>query len=318
MLYLGLDVSKLKIDCCLKINHRYLHRVIKNNLDGFDKLSQWLSKYTSESITAVCEATGIYSEAIASYLYDKGHRISVANPLMIKNFVAARLDNIKTDKQDAKHIAQYAYIHRDELTPYIPPTPAERKLKALTRQFDYYTDMLTAQKNRLQVAQDASTVDLIQQTIDHIKQQILATESLINAHIKSNSALTQQANLLKTVRGIGHKTIPHLLVMFGQRQFNNLRQVTSYLGLNPIVKQSGNKKTRYLAMSKQGDKYIRTSLYMPAVSCFRLPEWRPYIKRLQDAGKHNRQIIGAIMRKLAVYCFIVLKTGKPFEVRNQM
>lgn len=122
-----------------------------------------------------------------------------------------------------------------------------------------------------------------------------------------------QAALLKTVRGIGDKTIPHLLVMFSERTFNNARQVTAYLGLNPVIKQSGGKHTRHLAMSKQGDKYIRTSLYMPAVCCFRLPEWRPYIQRLKQAGKHNSQIIGAIMRKLAVYCYSVLKSGKPFS-----
>lgn len=313
MLYLGLDVSKHKIDCCLKLNERYLHRVVKNNQEGFKKLSDWLAKYTTEPVTAVCEATGTYSEPVACHLHDNGHIVSVVNPLKIKSYVAERLENVKTDKQDAKHIAQYAHRYQDELTVYTPPTPDERRLKALTRQLDYYTDMLTAQRNRLLVATDETAAQLTQQTIEHIQHQINATQALIDAHIQATECMKEQAALLKTVRGIGNKTIPHLLVMFGEKTFSNARQVTAYLGLNPIIKQSGGKHTRHLAMSKQGDKHIRTSLYMPAVCCFRLPEWKPYINRLKQSGKHNSQIIGAIMRKLAVYCYSVLKQGKPFS-----
>lgn len=311
--YLGLDVSKSKIDCCLIIDDRYLHRVVKNTSEGFAKLSEWLAKYNAESVIACCESTGVYSEAVACYLHDAGHFISVLNPLKIKSYVDGQLDNTKTDKQDAKNIAKYAQRYQDDLNPYKPPTPAERKLKSLTRQLDYYTDMLTAQRNRMQTATEPATIELTAQTIAHIEQQIETTQNLIAEHIRTTSELKEQADLLKTVRGIGSRTIPHLLVMFGERSFANAKQVTKYLGLNPIVKQSGNRKTRHLSMSKQGDKHIRTSLYMPAVCCFRLPEWKPYINRLKQAGKHSSQIIGAIMRKLAVYCYSVLKQGKPFS-----
>lgn len=40
MIYLGIDVAKLKIDCCLRVDDRYLHRVFLNNNDGFAKLTQ--------------------------------------------------------------------------------------------------------------------------------------------------------------------------------------------------------------------------------------------------------------------------------------
>lgn len=53
---------------------------------------------------------------------------------------------------------------------------------------------------------------------------------------------------------------------------------------------------------------------MPAVVCaFRLPEYRNFVQRLKAKGKTNKQIICAVMRKLAVYCYTVLKTGEPFK-----
>ena len=107
-MYLGLDIAKAKIDCCLMHDTKYLHRTFENNQDGFIKLANWLEKHTANKVYACCESTGSYSEAIADYLHDTGHKIAVVNPLRIKAFVTSELQNVKTDKQDAKK-------HRDLL-----------------------------------------------------------------------------------------------------------------------------------------------------------------------------------------------------------
>jgi hypothetical protein len=52
---------------------------------------------------------------------------------------------------------------------------------------------------------------------------------------------------------------------------------------------------------------------MPAVVAFRMAVYQPFIKRLKDKGKTNKQIICAMMRKLLVYCYTVLKTGVKFN-----
>lgn len=311
MNYLGIDVSKAKIDCCLILNGRYLHRVFKNDEAGFKKLLEWLAKYTTANeIHACLEATGVYGEKIADFLHDSGFAVSIVNPLSIHKFAEMQLLNVKTDKQDAKTIA--IYCQRNQPSLYVPPPKAERDLKSLTRLLDYLKDELVAHQNRYQVSNPIAQ-PIINQTILHLENQINAVEKLIKSHIEQDEQLLQKSNLLKTVRGIGKNTIPQLLTIFAHKHFKTAKQFTAYLGLNPIIKQSGKTKTKYHAISKQGDKYVRTSLYMPAVSCFRLPEWRPFINRLKAAGKTGKQIVCAIMRKLAVYCFTVLKTGKPFQ-----
>ena len=124
-MYLGLDIAKAKIDCCLMHDTKYLHRTFENNQDGFIKLTNWLEKHTANKVYACCEATGSYSEAIADYLYDTGHKIAVVNPLRIKAFVTSELQNVKTDKQDAKSIAIYCQRNQPEL--YKPSSPSERE-----------------------------------------------------------------------------------------------------------------------------------------------------------------------------------------------
>lgn len=305
---LGIDVSKHKLDCCLKISNKYLHRQFSNNAQGFAKISQWLAKYQT-NVHACLEATGNYGEAVADYLNEAGHKVSVVNPLSIKKYIEMQLLAVKTDKQDAQSIADYCQSQNPPA--YIFPSQSERKLKALTRQLDYLTDMATAQKNRLQVSHPATT-DYIKQMLAHIENQIKQIEADIKQHIKSNNELQSKAKLLQSVKGIGARTIPYLLTLFAERSFQNAKQMISYLGLNPIIKQSGKSKARYAAISKQGNKHVRTALYMPAVACFRLPEYKVFIQRLQQAGKHNKQIICALMRKLAVYCYTVIKNKTMF------
>jgi transposase len=46
------------------------------------------------------EATGRYGDALAQWLHDQGHIVSVVNPLRIKSYARARLTRNKTDQVD--------------------------------------------------------------------------------------------------------------------------------------------------------------------------------------------------------------------------
>ena len=66
--------------------------------------------YTSKRVLKVhacMEATGIYGEALANFLYDKEHLISVVNPMQIKSFAKSELLRTKTDKVDAQFIMRF-------------------------------------------------------------------------------------------------------------------------------------------------------------------------------------------------------------------
>lgn len=53
---------------------------------------------------------------------------------------------------------------------------------------------------------------------------------------------------------------------------------------------------------------------MPAIVALRFnPILKTFSDRLAAAGKHKRLIIGAVMRKLLVLAYGILRSGKRFE-----
>ena len=83
--YLGIDVSKDRLDVLLKRDAQHETQHVTNTPTGFAKLHGWVKWRAEPSVVHVClEATGPYSEAIAEFLYAHGYRVSVVNPARIK------------------------------------------------------------------------------------------------------------------------------------------------------------------------------------------------------------------------------------------
>src|SRR5436853_2508100 len=105
---LGIDVAKAKLDVALRLpDGRIRSKVVDNSLSGFELLLSFLQKYEVKELHACLEATGPYGEAVAEFLSDGGFTVSVVNPASIKAFGASRLVRTKTDKLDAKLIAEF-------------------------------------------------------------------------------------------------------------------------------------------------------------------------------------------------------------------
>ena len=129
---LGIDISKLKFDACLvRANGKLRHRAFPNSPAGFAQLSAWLEKHGAGQVHACLEATGAYGEALATYLHEAGHEVSIVNPAQIKAYAQSRLSRAKTDKADSTLIAQFCAERRP---PRWQPPPAEiQELQALNR-----------------------------------------------------------------------------------------------------------------------------------------------------------------------------------------
>jgi len=90
---LGIDVSKAKLDCALRLqNGKLRNKVVANSKDGFETLRAWLHKQGAEQIHVCMEATGTYWEAVAEFLAGvAGCTVSVINPAQIKAYGASVL-----------------------------------------------------------------------------------------------------------------------------------------------------------------------------------------------------------------------------------
>ncbi|HEY0323911.1 MAG TPA: transposase [Pyrinomonadaceae bacterium] len=312
---LGIDISKLKFDVALlRAGGKFKHRVFPNTAAGFLQLSAWLEKQKVERVHACLEATGTYSEAVATYLSDAGHVVSVINPAAIKAYGQSRLSRTKTDKADASLIAQFCQERRP---PQWQPLPAEiRKLQALVRRLDALIEMRQMEANRLEVTADAVVVT--ESLVGHLAfldDEIARTEELIRSHIDAHPGLREQRDLLLSIPGIGDTTAAKLLgEIMDVKLYESARQLAAFAGLVPRLHESGSSVRRKARLSKTGAPRLRKALYFPAIVVMRHnPHVRVMSERLKKRGKCPMQIIGAAMRKLVHLAYGVLKSGKPFD-----
>src|ERR1700754_2537087 len=178
---LGLDVSKLKVDCALWVDGKVrASRSIGNNPGGFEMLSSWLIKQKADRVHACCEATGPYSEAIATWLADAGHVVSIVNPARISAYGQSRLVRAKTDAIDARLIAQFCATEKPE--PWRPRPLHESQLLALVRLLKELQDMRVAESNRLPMV-DAAVAAHIEQHLVFLDAEIETLKAKISKHI---------------------------------------------------------------------------------------------------------------------------------------
>lgn len=308
---LGLDVSKAKIDCALLQKGKFKSKVIRNTAEGFEALGAWLSKQKVNSVHACCEATGPYSEAVAVWLADHGHTVSIVNPARISAYAQSQLSRAKTDAVDARLIAQFC--QREQPAPWTPPPAEERLLLALLRHLRDLEVMHQAEANRLPTAH-ASVQPTIQQHLDFLTEQISELKKTIENHIDRNDNLRGRRDLLDSIPGLGETTIPWLIAYLGDgNRFLRSKQTAAFSGLSPKLHQSGT-TSRHARIAKSGHTDLRRILYMPALVAYsRCAAFAPFVRRLQAAGKPPKLIIVALMRKLLTIAQAILKSGKPFN-----
>jgi transposase len=105
---LGIDISKKDFYVSLLTETRGTKpRKFTNNTQGFESLHNWLKQQSVVELHACMEATSIYGEALAEFLYGEGFQVSIVNPARIKGFAKSELLRRKTDSVDAALIARF-------------------------------------------------------------------------------------------------------------------------------------------------------------------------------------------------------------------
>jgi len=313
--FLGIDVSKDRLDVLLLRDQRRAGQRFTNTPTGFEKLDQWVNRRCPSEAVHVClEATGCYSEAVAENLIARGYTVNVVNPLRIKRFGESQLQRNKTDKLDAALIADYC--RRMQPHPWVPPTPEVRGLQELVRHLE---DLLLARQqaaNRLEAARAGSSVATHLQTqITLLEAQIAETKRAIAAYLEDVPELKQQKTLLRSIPGIGILTIARLIATCRDlRAFTDAGQLVAFAGLNPRQKQSGTSVAGPTMISRMGSASLRAALYMPAISALRHnPVIRAFAARLRERGLRGKAVVVAAMRKFLHLVVGVLKSGRPFD-----
>lgn len=310
---LGIDIAKGKFEVALQDAHgRVRRKSCANTPVGFRELDAWLHRQHVTQVHACLEATGAYGEALATWLYDAGHRVSVVNPHVIHAFAASQLSRTKTDRTDAALIARFCATQQP---PAWTPTPREiRELQALVRRLEALQDMRTQETNRLTSGAATTAVERsITTVIETLTDEIDAVQQQIRDHFTQHPGLRSQRDLLTSIPGIGDATAAVLLAELFAKRYTSARQAAAFAGVVPRIVESGTMR-RPGRLSKIGPGRVRKALYFPALAALRCnPTVQSLRTRLRAKGKVPMVIVGAAMRKLIHIAYGVLKSQRAYD-----
>jgi transposase len=281
----------------------------------------------------VLESTAM-TWAIAELLAEHAGRVTVSNPMRTRAIASAK---VKTDKIDAKVLAQLgaadflpAVWAPDEVTRALRRRVAHRS--SLVRQRTRLRNQVHAVLTRNLI--DAPVTDVFGQggrrwladvaLPEHEREQVDSNLRLHDAldievelveRLLAEQALARRdVRHLMTIPGVGAITALALVAVIGDvTRFPSSRQLVGYLGLDPRVRQSGEKAARHGHISRAGQAHARGLLIEAAHTAIRTPgPLRAFHARI--AMRRGKQIaLCATARKLAVLAWHLLTKDEDYR-----
>ncbi len=306
--YVGIDVSKAKLDICLSPSGQKL--IFDNNPAGIRRLIELLHKQPKVAL-CLLEATGRYERRCAADLLEASFPVAVVNPRQARDFAKSIGKLAKTDAIDAAMLAEFArlpHLRRSEKEPQ-----NQGILDDLITRRRQITQMLAAEKARregLSHKPARKSVDKVLRVLDQEREDI---DRLIATLIESDGDWKNRRELLDSVPGIGQVTASQLVANLPELGKLNRKQIAALVGVAPVNRDSGTMRGRRTIFGGRAD--VRTGLYMATVTAMRCnPVIKPFAQRLTAAGKVFKVVMIACMRKLITILNVMVKNNQAWQV----
>ena len=302
--YVGIDVSAGTLDVAV---HEGRVTQARNDANGIAAVVKELQ--ATPPTLVVLEATGAYHRNVTSALVAAGIPVAVVNPRQVRDFARSTGQLAKTDRLDAAMLARFAAVVRP--TPRPMPSEETLELAALLERRRQLVEMLTAEKNRLQVARKPVRPSL-KQVIRTLEKALATADDEIDRWIRQSPAWRAQDELLQSVPGVGPQTARMLIAALPELGRLTRREAAALVGVAPLACDSGTFRGQRRCWG--GRSHIRAVLYMAAVAGTRFnPVLRIFYRRLRAAGKPAKVALTACMRRLITILNAIVKTQQPWR-----
>ena len=319
----GIDISMDSFYACYQVKKQDNNIVItgsksfKNTFAGMKEFPVWCRKRDKSSdcpLVFVMEATGVYYEELAYYLCENGEQVSVQLAQKLKYYAKSNNLKTKTDKVDAKMIADFG-IEKNLIDSFLwtPPSKEFKIIRDLSREHSRLKKDSTAAKSQLHALEHAhqsykKVVKMKENMIAFYEKQIKTIENEMKRLIKLDKKLDLKIKNIETVNGLGFITIVKVLSeVNGFLLFKNIGQVVSYAGLDVVEKESGKYKGK-TKISKKGNARIRAALYMPAMTAtVHNTTLKKFYNGINEGRTIKMQGLVAVMRKLLILIYTLWK-----------
>jgi transposase len=287
----GIDIAKSKLDLARSDSTSVV--TFSNDAAGITQLIASLKDAPIASI--VIEATGGLERPLLEALLDAQLPVALVNPGQVRSFARGIGKLAKTDAIDAVVLMEYARR--------ASPRLAEKRSKNRTELESLVTcrrqllHVRTEQTNRRSSTTSAPARKAIDAVLKTVNRQILELDRQIARLIESDDDMNRTGKLLASVPGVGAVLSATLLAELVELGTVGRQQLCALVGVAPFNRDSGSFKGKRAI--RGGRASVRSVLYMASLAAMRFnPVIQRFAGRLKAAGKLNKVIIVACMRKL--------------------
>jgi transposase len=320
-LYVGVDIAAKTFMATWALDPATTPKPVsfEQTEDGFTAYREPLGAtgVAPNATLVVMEATGSYWVALAIALHQAHYVVSVINPSQVALFARSLPRRGKTDALDAQLLVRFAAERQP--APWIPPEQVYHELRQRLVVRDGLLHMCTHAKNQRHALQQwpvriASALHALDTVIAELNAQVASLEREI-AEVLRDGAWASSASVLLSAPGVGLVTTGWLLV--GTLNFTiaqSPEQLTGYVGLAPLERQSGTRLRGRAQIGHAGNGRLRTALYMATLAAARYnPSLRAFYQRLRAAGKPTKVARCATARKLLHLVWAMVKKQEPYR-----
>lgn len=321
----GLDIAKADFKACImgrladKQSKVIASSTFSNTAQGFEGFGQWAEKHTNKfglAVEYLMEATGIYHENLAWFLYEKKVRVVIVLPNQAKAFFKSEGIKSKNDQIDAQGLAKMSLSK--SLRAWQPMSLALHQLRTQTRHHASLQKDLTKLGNQLHALEhshlpDKLVIKQVQKNIDFLAKQLEEIQTAIGKTIQTDEKLAKKIQHLTSIYGVGLLTAATIVAETnGFALFTSQAQLVSFAGYDVIEHQSGTYKGQ-TRISKKGNSHLRRILFMPAFHTVKKNGvLKELYQRVFERTKSKMKAYVAVQRKLLCLMYTLWKKEEDF------
>lgn len=167
---------------------------------------------------------------------------------------------------------------------------------SIAQSYPFYEEILKLKIERLKgfLKEKERIADLINKTVDEV--------------------FKREIEILTSIPGIGKESAVYLMAeIVDIKRFEGYRKLVGFCGLDPVIKQSGNYKTKW-RISKKGNSHARRIAWIMGGCVKRsCPYFREYYLKKRSEGKSYKEAVIATSTKLLRVIYTLLNENRGFK-----
>lgn len=302
--WVGVDVSKSHLDVFASGKHRRFR--IQDELEA---CVTWVVSTKPEGV--VVEATGGYEQQLVVPLQARKQEVSVVNPSRVRAFAKSAGRLAKTDKLDAKLLADFGAAMKPRPSP--PVSAPLRELRDVLTLRQQLTELCKMTKQYREHTNHGEMLSKLEALTAHLTKEIDELERLASKVIAESAPLAAKSKRLQTMPGIGPIISAILLAFMPELGTLDRGKISALAGLAPMNRDSGSKIGH--AHICGGRPLVRMMLFLAAISNqrHRSSPYKDSFRAHRERGKAAKTAAVATARRILCGLNAMLKTETDFS-----